>query len=262
MCIRMGTVQRLPLSQTLSALIWSELRAMSRTWRAVLWTSAVPVLILLLGEAQIPANLRKSPVPTLEIVALAVTVGVFALALFGYSTSLATYRERGVFDRLRCAPVGPGQLLGARLVAQMVAVALQGIVVLAVAWLVYHAVPTRLDLAPLVVVWVLGGLCALALGQMVVALTRRAGEAVAAARLILITVFLLSGTFVSVERWPGWLRTLASWSPVNLLEHLLTRTLLGHPLGWDVFGARLLALGAWAALLALVGTVFFRWDRA
>jgi len=262
MCIEAGRGQRRLLRQTLSALIWAELRGMSRSWRAVVWTSAVPTLILLLGEAQVPPNVRRSPIPTLEIAALAVTVGVFALALFGYATSLAMYRERGVFDRLRCAPVGPGQLLAARLIAQMVAVALQGIVVLAVAWLMYDAVPTRRDAPALVVVWLLGGLCALALGQAVVALSRRTGEAVAAARLILITVFLLSGTFVSVERWPGWLRTLASWSPVYLLEHLLTRTLLGHPLGWNVFGARLLALGGWAALLAVAGTVFFRWDRA
>lgn len=251
-----------PLRETLWALMVSEMWAMSRTWRAILWTTAVPVLILALGEAQVPTSLQGSPTPTLEILALAVTVGIFALGLFGYATSLAAYRERGVFDRLRCAPVRAEWLLVARLAAQLVAVGLQGGIVLAAAALVYHATPAGRDLVELIAVWILGGLSALALGQVVVAFTRRAGEAVAVSRLLLILVFLLSGTFVSLARWPGWLRMLAHWSPVNLVERLLTHTLLGQPLGWVAFGEQMVALSAWVVVLAAAGTVSFRWERA
>jgi ABC-2 type transport system permease protein len=245
----------------LGALVRAELTAMSRQARAVLWTAAVPGLILLLGEAEVPAAARGSTA-TWEIAALAVTAGVFALGFFGYATALAAARERGVFDRLRCAPIPAGLILVARLIAQLVAVLLQGAVVWGVACLGYGARPWPADPPLAGAAWVLGGLCALALGQLVVAWTRRADEAVAVSRIALIAVFLLSGVFVPLGRWPSWLRTAARWSPVGLVEHLLTAALVGTSgPGGDV-AARLLALLAWTVTAAVWGLLGFRWDGA
>jgi ABC-2 type transport system permease protein len=219
----------------------------------------LPLLILMLGEFQVPNRLRHLPAPTLEIAALAIVTGVFALGLFGYANALASYRERGVFQRLRCTPAPEWQLLGARLMVQLLGVLAQAMIVFAAAKILYGIAPAWPGAGLAVVAIVLAGLSALALGQTVVAATRSASTVTAVSRLLLLTFFLLEGAFISARAWPAWLRRLAHWTPVQMALHPTTDALVRQR--WDALDVRtLVGLMAWTAALTYVGLTRFRWQ--
>lgn len=53
------------------------------------------------------------------VLANCVTVGLTAIGLMGYSNSVARDREKGIFQRLRVAPVAPSSILVSRLCVQL-----------------------------------------------------------------------------------------------------------------------------------------------
>ncbi len=245
---------------TLRALMTAEVHAFARNGRALIWTLALPLLVLFIGESQVG---RGHPLvaPTLAISSVALTIGIFTLGLFGYATVLATYRERGVFQRLRCAPVPAWQILGARLVVQMLAVVLQAVLLFGVAWAVYGVAPSAAGAGYGLMATVLAGLAALAIGQAVVAFVGTAGGVSAVARVLLIVLMLLDGFFFRVAHWPSWLRHVAYWTPVQIATHLMQDGIVNtHWTATDIH--RLLGLVAWIAVLAYFGITRFRWHVA
>ena len=245
--------------ETFAALVRAELAAYVRGARTLIWTVLVPLFILALGEMQVPAALQNAPAPTLEISALAITTGAFALGLFGYANVLANYRERGIFQRLRCSPAPTWQLLGARLLVQLCGVIVQAAIVFAADEIGYRIAPTSPGIWLGIAAILVGGLAALALGQTVVALARSAASVTAISRLLLLVLFLLEGIFVSSSRWPAWLHHVADWTPVRLALRLTTDGLvLQH---WGTVDLQYLAgLVAWIAVLGYVGLMRFRWQ--
>jgi ABC-2 type transport system permease protein len=247
------------LCTTLTALLRAEASAYIRESRSLVWTVLVPLLILVLGELQVPAGLRHQSAPTLEIAALALTTGIFAMGLFGYANILATYRERGVFQRLRCTPAPLWQMLGARLLVQLLGIVAQMLVVFAAAQLGYGIAPPWPGTGLALVAIVLAGLAALALGQAVVAVARSAASVTAVSRFLLLALFLLEGALVSVRAWPMWLRRGAAWTPVRLALRLITAALVQQQ--WDARDVRaLVGLLVWFAVLSYVGLTRFRWQ--
>lgn len=246
-------------SMTMTALMRAEVRAYARQARTLLWTVLLPVVILVLGEVEIPAALRHSAAPTLEVAAVAMTTGIFALGLFGYATALANHRDRGVFQRLRCSPAPSWQLLASRLLVQVFGMLAQALVVFGVAGFVYGVTPGWASACLATVAVLVAGLAALAIAQVVVALARSAGSVTGASRVLLLTFFLLEGTFVSTRSWPPWLLRAANWTPVRMALNLMTDALVRQR--WDAMDARyLLGMGVWTAVLAGIGLTRFRWE--
>ena len=253
--------RRIPPSSftTLTTLLRAELSAYIRGSRTLVWTVLVPLPILVLGELQVPPRLRHQAAPTLEIAALAVTTGIFALGLFGYANMLATYRERGVFQRLRCTPAPPWQIVGARLLVELLGILAQTLVILAAAQLGYGIVPPWPGTGLAIVAIALTGLVALALGATVVAVTPSAASVTAVSRFLLLALFLLEGALISVQAWPMWLRRVAAWTPVRLALRLTTAALVHQH--WDARDVRsFVGLLAWFAVLSYVGLTRFRWQ--
>jgi ABC-2 type transport system permease protein len=242
---------------TLAALLVAETRAFFRNARSLLWTVALPLLVLFLGEGRVHKGLPIAPV-TFTIAATALMLGIFTLGLFGYATVLATYRERGVFQRLRCSPVPAWQLLGARILVQLLAVLLQAVLLFAVAWATYGVVPSATGIGLGLVVTVLAGLTALALGQVVVAFVGSAGGVAAVSRVLLIALLLLQGLFFGSKNWPGWLRQFGNWTPIRIATLLLRDGLvLQHWTSTDL--GYVAGLVAWIVVLAYLGISRFRW---
>lgn len=242
--------------QTLGTLFWAEAIAFSRSWRGILWTVALPVLILVLGASRTPA-MQANPAPILTLCGFALITGTFSLGLMGYATTLASYRERGVFQLLRCTPAPASQLLAARLLVQLLAVLAEGVVVLVASRLLYGVSPEPAALALMFPVLLLTGLAALALGQVVAALTRQAGTTTAVARVLLIASFLLAGAMGGTQWLPEWL---VRWSPVRLAQNLLSSALVAGSLnatGWWDLGA----LVAWIVAMGFVGLRWFQWEQ-
>lgn len=244
---------------TFWALLRAELIAYRRGARTLVWTALVPLCILALGELEVPQGLRHSNAPTLEIVALAITTGAFALGLYGYGSTLVNHRDRGIFQRLRCAPVPSWQLLGARLIVQLLGVAVQALVVFIAAGVAYGVTPGGNGVTLASAVIAVSGLAGLAIGQVVVALSGSASTATAVSRLLLLVLFLLEGVVVATQNWPVWLQQAAEWTPVRMSLNLLTDTLVRQR--WDSIDRfDLLGLLVWTAVLGYIGLTRFRWE--
>lgn len=242
-------------AQTLGTLLWAEAIAFTRSWRSIIWTVALPVLILVLGARTLPVGAKA----TLDVVAYALVIGTFSLALMGHAMALATYRERGVFQLLRCTPVPASQLLVARLLVQVMAMLIQGAVVLVAARLVYGVSPTPAAIGLLLPVLLLTGLVALALGQVVAALTKQASSATAVSRVLLIVLFVSQGMMGGTHGWPGWVQTMIGWLPVKAAQELLAAALMKGQIDATGWG-QLAALLVWAMILGFVGLRWFQWE--
>lgn len=245
--------------QALGLLASAELAGMAHNRRSLLWTTAVPVAILVLGASQMHPGTPRQAI--WSIVALASVIGAFVLGLLGYATDLVGYRERGVFRRLRTTPVPASLILVVRALAALVAILIQFLVVVAVAAFAYHVHPTAATLAGGLGVVALGGLSALALAQLIVARTARAQSATALARLVLMVSLVLTGVFVRLQAWPAFWRHVASWTPVRLAGALLAVTLSGQP--WTAADWQHAAgVGGWIVVAGFVGVAAFRWEGA
>lgn len=245
-------------TRTLGTLIWAEAIAFTRSWRSVMWTVALPALMLLLGAKGIGAAGANSAL-VLAICASALVTGTFALGLMGYGTVLASYRERGIFHLLRCSPAPASLMLGARLLVQLLAVLAEGVVVLLAAFLLYGVSPAPSHIGLMFALLLLSGLVALALGQAVAAFTRSAASTMAVSRVLLIGLFVLEGMGGVTRGLPDALQRLLDWSPVKLAQELLTSALVtGHldAAAWAHLGV----LAVWILVIGFAGLRWFRWE--
>jgi ABC-2 type transport system permease protein len=245
-------------ARTLGTLIWGELIAFSRNWRSLILTVALPVLMLFLSTGK-GARAVNGPA-VLAACATALVTGTFALGLMGYGTVLAGYRERGIFQLLRCTPAPVSQLLVARLLVQLLAVLAEGVVVLAAAYVLFGILPAAAGIGLMFVLLVAAGLAALALGQAVAAFTKQAASTNAVSRLLLIALFVMEAMVGATRNWPDGLQTLANWTPVQLAQKLLATALVAGRVdaaGWGQLGALL----AWAVVVGFLGLRWFRWEQ-
>ncbi len=254
-----GSRQVPSAGQALGLMASAELAAMAHNRRSLLWTTAVPVAILVLGASQLHPGTPHRAI--WSIVALASMIGAFVLGLLGYATDLVGYRERGVFRRLRTTPVPASLILVVRALTALLAILIQFLVVVAVAAFAYHVHPTMGRLAGGIAVVALGGLSALALAQLIVARTARAQSATALARMALMVSLFMTGVLLRLSAWPAFWRHVADWTPVRLAGALLGATLLGQP--WSTADWQHAAgLGGWILVAGFVGVAAFRWEGA
>jgi ABC-2 type transport system permease protein len=240
-----------------AALATAELWVAARSPRVVLWASAFPLLILLLGEAELPPlSAAARGTATWEIAVYAVTIGVFALALFGYAPTASNRRASGLLARLACTPTPPWVPPATLLLAEGSLLAVQTAIVLAAATVVYGARGMGLHAGAVGVALVCSLLEALALGYAVAEWTESPAETLAVARILLVALFLLGGAFGLVAHGPPWLRTLAADSPEGLAQRVLLDGVLGRP-----ETGRLLGVVGWTLGLGLVGSGHGLWRR-
>jgi ABC-2 type transport system permease protein len=243
---------------TFGALLRTEVHAFVGGTRSLAWTALVPVLVLFLGYL-LDQGHPHTTTTTFANTAIALATGVVVLGLFGYATTLATYRERGVFERLRCTPVPPCQLLGARLLVQLLGMAVQGVILFAVVRLVYGVAPSASGALLVAAATLLGGLASLALGQLVVALVRTASSASAVARAVFILMMLLVNLQLYDITLPAPLALIADLNPVRMLQELLLKALVGQH--WGVGEVPyLIGLVAWLVVAGAVALRGFRWE--
>lgn len=176
------------------------------------------------------------------------TFGIMAPALFGFGVSVSGERGQGWLRLKLASPMPPGAYLAAKLVTAM-AFALAVVVLLFALGALFGGVElARGQWLGLAAVLVLGSLPFCALG---LAIGLRAGTQAAPAivNILYLPMAFLSGLWVPVQAFPGWLQDLAAWLPPYHLARLALQV-LGLVPGDDW-------LRHLAALVAY--TLFFGW---
>jgi len=203
----------------------ARVRIQLRTGRAVVFTFAFPLVLLVLfnglnGNASVDAVGAAGQVKFAQFYTPA--IGIFSLTTACYTSvilGIATARDSGLLKRVRGTPLPMSTYLGAWLTGA----ALTGF--LAVVLLFVVAVPAfgvKIYLHTLpaaVVTLVLGAACLASVGLMVATLAKSADQAMPIAQLTFLPISFISGIWFPLEGAPDWVTQIARFFPLEHIVH-------------------------------------------
>ena len=207
----------------LSSLLRADFITQWRNRKSVILILLIPVIILISWKGL--ADKLGGPF----VLSNCITIGLNAIGLMGYSNAIARDRDKGIFQRLRVAPLTAWSIMASRLIVQLVMILL---VTSAVFVTGYYADHIRLSAAGYAMGFAMafvGGAVYLGLGQAIVGLIKNAETVNAVSRLIYF-VFIMVGMFAELGVLDK-LGTAAKWSPYGTVKNILAAGM--QPEAWD-----------------------------
>lgn len=239
------------------ALLRADFTVLMRSGRTLLLNFAVPIFILVIIGLRTQGGTSAFSGSGF-IIGLALTYGLMASSLIGYSNTIARDREAGVFQRLRVTPAPTWAIMTSRLAVQIIVDLIMTIIVVILGAIITKTVFSPGQYLLLVCVSILGGAMFLAIAQALVALVRNAAVINAVGRFLYI-VFLLLGLLGASGILGTTIHAIANWSPVGAMINLYGGVLNLSGWNWtDTNG--LVATAGYIIIGAFIGIRWFRWD--
>jgi ABC-2 type transport system permease protein len=245
------------MRRPLPTLIKLELLLFLRNPSAAFFTLVFPLIILFVfgsvfGNSAGPG--RQYGFMDLSVPGyLAMIVG--STGLMGIPGWIASYREQGVFRRLRLTPIGPGRLLLAQGVVGLVTALTGAILLFSAGTLVFHLSIPKQPLA-VVAAFLLGCGAMFSLGAMLAAVTRTTRTAQAIGMALYFPMLFLSGAAFPRALMPAGVRRVSEALPLTHVTELMSRL-------WLQGVWRPASIYVLLGLLVLAGAVArrsFRWE--
>lgn len=229
-----------------------------RNRRSVVLALFVPIVILISWKG------IAEKVGAVFVLSNAITLGLTAIGLMGYSIAIARDRDKGVFQRLRVAPIPSWTIMMSRISVQLAMILLLTLIVYLVGYNV-----DKLSISPVgyilgFVAAFLGGAVYLGLGQMIVGLIKNAETVNSTTRLIYF-FFIMVGMFGQMAQFADMgafgkvLSQLSNYSPYGTVARVLSNAM--DPTKWNsqttmaLFGT----IG-YAIIFTMLGIRWFRWN--
>jgi ABC-type uncharacterized transport system permease subunit len=198
---------------------------------------------------------RVEAVPYLLASVLSLTVmGSF----WGLSVQLVTFREQGILRRFRVAPVSAGAMLASSILSNYLLTLPTVILEFALARGIY-GLRSWGNVAGIVLLVTLGIVTFAALGLIIASVTNTMQETQVINQILWWGFLGLSGATIPLPRLPGWLQTLAAFSPATYLVTGLERVMVGQVSVLAVL-PEVLALALSAAIAFVISQQLFRWE--
>ena len=239
-------------SAVLTSLLRADLTTQWRNRRSVILTLVVPVIILISWKPLV-ARLGGP-----FVLANCITIGLFAAGLMGYTVAVARDRDKGIFQRLRVAPVPSWAIMASRLLVQVVMILL-----ITTAVFIIGKDYDKITLTPAGYIFtyltaIIGGSISLSLGQMIVGFIKNPETVNATTRLVYLA-FILVGMFGELKQLGEIGDTAVHWSPYGTVKTILLSSM--EPSGWDSHAtvALFLTLG-YIVVFTILGIKWFKWN--
>ena len=203
--------------RTLAEITWLELKLFAREPLTVIFTLALPVLVLyvlggVFGNTPDPGGRTFRGVgPMTYYVPAYVGLVIASMGLIGLPVHLASYRERGVLRRLRASSMPLWSILGAQLVVTLAASVVGSVLVLILAALTYD-VASPASPGGVLVAFVLGALAFAAAGILLGAVMPTARAAQGAGILLWFLMLMVAGAGPPPEVLPAALTRVADFT--------------------------------------------------
>lgn len=239
-------------SSALINLMRSDFVTQWRNRRSVILVLLVPVLILLSWKGAID---KLGPT---FVLSNCITLGLTAIGLMGYSNSIARDRDKGIFQRLRVAPIPNWTIMMSRLSVQLAMILLMTAIVFFVG-----KQQVNINLSPLgyvlgFVTALIGGAMYLGLGQMIVGLLKNAETVNSTTRLVYF-VFIMVGMLGEFGILGDEIKHAVHWSPYGTVKTIISDAL--KPSGWSSASSMaLLVTLLYAVVFSFLGIKWFRWN--
>ena len=175
-------------SSAFAVLLRADLITQWRNRRSLILVLLVPVIILVSWKSIID---KLGAAFTLST---CITLGLIAIGLMGYSNSIARDRDKGVFQRLRVAPMPLWCIMASRLTVQLMMIVLLTIIVFVAGFYIDHVSISPIGYALTFFTAFVGGAVYLGIGQVIVGLIKSPETVNSTSRLIYFA-FIMVGTF-------------------------------------------------------------------
>jgi ABC-2 type transport system permease protein len=187
-----------------------------------------------------------------------ITIGLNAIGLMGYSNAIARDRDKGVFQRLRVAPIPSWSIMMSRLLVQLAM-----ILIVTTAIFVVGNNYDKISLSPSgyllgFIAAIVGGAVYLALGQAIVGLIKNPETVNAVTRLIYF-IFIMIGMFGELGMLGHELGEVVRWSPYGTVKRLLSASMDPHTWTRDTT-LYLLATIGYTIIFTTLGIKWFKWN--
>jgi ABC-2 type transport system permease protein len=199
---------------------------------------------------------RYDRVPLIRHMGELLTVTVLGGACFGLPTTLVSERERGVWKRIRLAPVSTISVVGSTIAARYVLLVIGGLLQLALA--MGFGMPLPRHPIELWIAFTAVAVAFLGLGLVIATLADNVPAVQALGQCIFLPMLIIGGVAVPLASLPDWAQHLSAFFPGRYAVEAIQATVNGA--GLDATGFALLALVTIGAAGALAGGRLFRWD--
>jgi ABC-2 type transport system permease protein len=240
-----------------------EQHAFWRNPEAAFFTFLLPVgLLLIFGATSADNKIPGRP----DLAGLTLFVpgilafGIIVAAYGNLAATIAILRSEGVLKRIRATPLAPGAYLAGHLSSVVATSMLIAGATVALGIAVFGVVPRTAAILALPITLALGVFCFAALGLAISTVIPNGSAAGAITNGTYIPLALISGTFSSSLRLPGWLSTIVGIFPVKALTDALRAGYDPHAHPWPL--TSLLVLAVWSVAGVALARRFFRWDPA
>ncbi|MGF7080105.1 ABC transporter permease [Mucilaginibacter sp. UYCu711] len=192
------------------------------------------------------------------VLATALAIGLIAIGLMGYTLSVAKDRDKGIFQRLRVAPVPTWVIMTSRITIQLMMIIVLTLFVFIVG---YQYDGVMLSPAGYVVTFfiaILGGAVYLSLGQLIVGLIKNF-ETINAVTRITYFIFIMVGMVGELMIQNKNLKEAVRFSPYGCVKIMLASGM--EPAKWvnDTTIAVLISIG-YIIVFAGIGISKFKWS--
>ncbi len=239
-------------TEAFASLLKADFTTQWRNRRAVLMIFLVPVLILISWKGLV------AKFGGVFALSNCITIGLIAIGLMGYSNSVARDREKGIFQRLRVAPVPAWCIMASRLVVQMAMILILTAIIF---FSGYYFDKISLSPAGYVmgsVAALAGGAVYLGLGQAVVGRIKNPETVNATVRLIYF-IFIMIGMFAELGALGPEIGNMAKWSPYGSVKHLLADCMNLNNWQLQSLWALLVTIG-YGVIFSILGIKWFKWN--
>src|SRR4051812_3064125 len=184
--------------------------------------------------------------------------GVASTAFAGLAITMVIRRETGVLKRIRATPLPPPTYLLAVLASTFVSFLVQAVLIVLIGRLLFSVGFPDRPLS-LLAALALGAGAFAALGLGLTAVVRSAEGSSAVVNFVYLPMAIISGTFFSPQRYPGFLKAIADVLPLTYFTRL-TRDVMVHPHPlWSDSGP-IAVVALWGAAGAVAAIRGFRWQ--
>jgi ABC-2 type transport system permease protein len=178
--------------------------------------------------------------------------------LWGLGFVVVQARTQKLLKRLAATPMKRWQFLLSFMLSRLVFLVLEVAAVLAFAYFVFN-VKIHGSLLSFMLISLIGSLAFAGIGLLIAARPRTIEGVSGLMNLVMLPMWLLSGSFFSASRFPDFLQPLIKVLPLTALNDTLRAVMNdGAPLGSNAAGIAILS--AWGLVSFLVALKIFRWQ--
>ena len=239
-------------STALAALFRADLATTISNRRSVMISLVVPLIILATWKPVI--KFAGGPF----VLATAIAIGLIAIGLMGYTLSVARDRDKGIFQRLRVAPVPTWAIMVSRLAIQLALIMVLTLFVFIVGYQYDGILLSTKGYIFTFFVAILGGAVYLSLGQLIVGLIKNF-ETINATTRITYFLFIMVGMIGDLAKFSQQLKDIIKFSPYGSVKIMLAGSM--EPANWTNHAsiAVLVSLG-YIVIFAGIGISKFKWS--